>query len=176
MIYMLGRRLLSPEVLSARFSTVRTRHPRPRIRLPMLTLLALLAWPILGALIVLFLQCMTALFNPVHRRREGIKWGPVSYTVIMFLSATVFTAVNLNIQSISFIDNREYRLVFTTAVDSNELPGPPSMLLGPLGYQWSILTDALSVTLHLMFLLNYWLANGLLVGSPPDAAFTHPCT
>jgi hypothetical protein len=63
---------------------------------------------ILGILIVLFFQCMAALFNPANRRREGIKWGLVSYTVVMFSFVTVFTAMNLNIQSISYIDNREF--------------------------------------------------------------------
>ena len=36
---------------------------------------------ILGVLIVVFFQCIVALFNPVNRRRDGLKWGLVSYNL-----------------------------------------------------------------------------------------------
>jgi len=51
---------------------------------------------------------LVALFNPVNRKGEGIRWGLVSYTILMFVFATIFTAVNLHIQSTSFINNREF--------------------------------------------------------------------
>jgi len=64
---------------------------------------------------------------------------------------TVFTAMNLNIQSISYIDNREF-------------PGVEGVLPpGPIGYQWSIYSNVLTVVPNLMFLLNNWLADGLLL-------------
>ena len=95
---------------------------------------------------MLFFQCMATLFDPIHYKREGIRWGVVSYTVIMFSFATVFTATNLNIQSISHIDNREYTS-------------------GPLLYQVSVSQNVLNITPTFMFLLNNWLADGFLVGS-----------
>jgi len=51
---------------------------------------------------------MTTLFNPANRRRDGIKWGLVSYTVLLFSLVTVHTTMQLDIQSISFINNREF--------------------------------------------------------------------
>jgi len=80
-----------------------------------------------------------------------VKWGPVVYTFLMFTFATVFTAMNLNIQSVSYIDNREY------AGDDDKIPP------GPLGYQYFIYSKALSIVPNLMFLLNNWLADGLLL-------------
>ena len=108
---------------------------------------------------VLFFQCMGALFNPIHRRRNGIKWGLVSYAVAMFVFVTVFTAMNDHIQSISYIDDREFPGV--------EGVFPP----GPLGYQLFIYSDVISIIPNLMFLLNNWLADGLLVGPLFDVAF-----
>jgi hypothetical protein len=103
---------------------------------------------------------MGTLFNPAHRRR-GIKWGLVSYTVAMFVFVTVFTAMNDNIQSISWIDNREF-------------PGVEGVLPpGPLGYQFFIYHNVISIIPNLMFLLNNWLADGLLVGPSFNAALAH---
>jgi len=109
---------------------------------------------------MLFFQCMAGLFNSA--RRGGVRWGLVSYTAVMFSFATIFTATNLNIESISYIDNRNFPGV--------EGALPP----GPLGYQWSIRPTALSIVLNLMSLLNYWLADGLLVSPLVGAAFSHP--
>ena len=117
---------------------------------------------ILGIVIVLFFHCMAALLDPGNRRREGTKWGLVAYTAVMFSFVTVFTAMNLNIQSIAFIDNREF-------------PGIEGVLPpGPLGYQWFVYSRALSVIPNVMFLLNNWLADGLLVGPLFDAALAWP--
>ena len=124
------------------------------------TVLTLSVRSILGIVIVLFFHCMAALFNPINRRREGIKWSLVSYTAVMFSFVTIFTAMNLNIQSISYIDNREF-------------PGVDGVLPpGPLGYQWSIYSNVLTIVPNLMFVLNNWLADGLLVGRLFAAAFT----
>ena len=111
---------------------------------------------------MLFFNCMGALINPVNRRGQGIKWGLVSYTVVMFVFVTIYTTMNLNIQSISYIDNREF-------------PGIEGVLPpGPFGYQWFIYSKALCVISNAMFLLNNWLADGLLVGSLFDATFAWP--
>jgi len=75
----------------------------------------------------------------------------VSYTAVMFVVVTIFTAINLHIQSISFIDNREFPGVDGVA--------PP----GPLGYQLYIYSQPITIVPNSMFLLNNWLADGLLL-------------
>jgi len=108
---------------------------------------------VLGVIVVLFFQCMAALFDPANRRRGRIKRGPISYTVATFSFATVLTAVGLHLESISMIDNREF-------------PGVKGVLPpGPLGYQLLIRPTALTIILNLMFFFNNWLADGLLVSS-----------
>jgi len=154
----LRRRPRSPDFSLGRFSTVRARNRRLDARL---TALALFARFILGVLIVLFFQCMAALFNLAYRRGEGIRWGLVSYTTVMFLFATVYTAMNLNMQSTSFIDNRKFL-------------GLGGSSLGPLGYQAFARSELFNLTPNLMFLLNCWLADGLLVGHLFNAAFARP--
>ena len=115
-----------------------------------------------GILIVLFFQCMTALLNPVDRRREGIRWWLVSYTVLMFSFATVLTGTGLHTQSICYIDNREY-------------PGVEGAIVpGPFGYRFLIRPEALNMVNSLAFLLNYWLSDGFLVGNLSDAAVARP--
>ena len=110
--------------------------------------------------IMVFFKCMVALFNPVYRRGEHIKWGLISFTVAMFSSLTVHNAVVFKIQSICFIDNRNF-------------PGgdgglPP----GPIGYQLSTDPGALNLIAYFTFLFNGWLADGLLVSSLFYGAFT----
>ena len=107
---------------------------------------------ILGIIIALFFQCMTALLNPVGPTKGGIKWGLVAHTVAMFSSATVYTAMNLDLQSISYIDNRDFT-------------GDGVLFPGPLGYQFFINSNAITITADVMFSLNGWLADGLLVSS-----------
>jgi len=104
-----------------------------------------------GIVVVLFFQCLAALFNPANRRGRSVKWGLVVYTVAMFSIVTVFTAMNDNIQSISYIDNREF------PGDGDTIPP------GPLGYQLFIYSKPLTIIPNLMFLLNNWLADGLLL-------------
>ena len=114
---------------------------------------------ILGIIIALFFKCMVALFNPAHQRGEHIKWGLVSYTAVMFALVTVGTATNLHVQSASYIDNREF-------------PGIDGLLPpGSYGYQLLIAPEALSTVPNVMFLLNNWLADGLLVSSPFGTSF-----
>ena len=106
---------------------------------------------------MLFFQCMAGLLNPARRRKEGIRWGLVSYTVATFSLATAYTAVNINGQSLSFIDNREF-------------PGVEGVLPpGPLGYRW-LNSQVLSTVPDILFLLNNWLADGLLVSYLYDPA------
>ena len=114
-----------------------------------------------GMLVVLFFKCMSALFNPVYRRGEGINWGLVSFTVVMFSLATVCTAMNLDINSISYIDNREY-------------PGDGGTAPGPLGYIATVFYKAINIVPNTAFVLNNWLADGLLASFLFDAAFPRP--
>ena len=108
---------------------------------------------------MLFFKCMVALSNPVHRKGERIKWGLISYTVVMFSITTIQTAVNLHVLSISYIDNRDF-------------PGTKDVLSpGPYGYRLSIAPEALFVMPIVLFFLNNWLADGLLVSSLLDATF-----
>lgn len=100
----------------------------------------------LGTVILLFFQCMSALLDPSNRTRGGTKWGLVAHTAAMFSFVTIYTAMSLDLQSISYIDNREF----------------PA---GPLVYQLSISTQAISIVPNVMFPLNQWLADGLLVSS-----------
>lgn len=105
---------------------------------------------ILGIVTVLFFQCIGALFDPLNRTRSrGIKWGLVVHTTVMFLLLTVATAMGLNLQSISHIDNREFL--------TNQFPP------GPIGYKFLIYSKAISLVPNLTFQLNQWLADGLLV-------------
>lgn len=94
---------------------------------------------------------MDALLNPSNRK-NGIKWGLVVHTATMFSLTTIFTGMTLDIQSISFIDNRE----FVSAIGL-----PP----GPLGYQVLIYSKAIGIVPSVVFLLNQFLADGLLVRS-----------
>ena len=138
---------------------VRARDPYLRIRL---SVLITSVWYTLGVVVVVAFKCMTALFHPAYRRGEGIKWGFVCYTMVMFSLVTVLTGINLDIQSICYIDNRDF-------------PGADGMIPpGPSGYEWFIAPSALNVTPNVMFALCNWLADGLLVSSLFDAAFTWP--
>ena len=91
------------------------------------------------------------MFDPAYPMRAGIRWGLITHAAAMFAFATIFTAINLDIQSISYIDNREF---------SDDLDGFPP---GPFGYQLFISAEAISVVPIVMFYLNTCLANGLLV-------------
>ena len=103
----------------------------------------------------MFFQCMSALFDPVNRTKGGAKWPLVAHTAVMFSFVTVYIATSLDLQSISYIDNREF-----PGIDGIVPPGP-------LGYQLSIYYKAIDLVPNLMVLLNNWLADGLLVSSVP---------
>ena len=100
---------------------------------------------------MLFFKCMIALFNPVYRRGQGVKWGLVAFTLVMFSVVTVHTATDLNLLSVSYIDNREF-----PGVKGVLSPGPP-------GYRETVYFKAINIIPNLTFPLNNWLADGLLV-------------
>ena len=93
---------------------------------------------------------MNALLNPANHAGGRIKWLFVVHTVTMFSIVTIFTATYLDLHSISYVDNREF-------------PGNDALPPGPLGYQHSIFSEAITLAPRVMFVLNNWLADGLLV-------------
>ena len=107
---------------------------------------------IIGITIVMFFQRLGAIFSSTNRARAGTNWGFFAYCMATFSFVTIYTAMNLNLQSISYIDNRGFL--------GND-QAPP----GPLGYQWLIHNSGLSIVPNFMFMLNNWLADGLLVSS-----------
>ena len=107
---------------------------------------------ILGIVIALFFQCMMALLDPVNRAREGVKWGLVVHTTAMFSFATIYFGMGLNIQSLCFVDNREFA---EGGLYSS----------GPTGYKIVLYRKAISLIPNTLFLVNGWLADGLLVSS-----------
>ena len=158
----LTRRSFSLELSSVRFSMVRVGHPPPHLSTRAHSVRSV----ILGIIVTLFFQCMAALFKPIHLRGDGVRWGLVLYTVAMFSFVTMFTAMNLILQSDSYIDKRE----FWSAQGSGPGPYP----YGPLEYQSNVSCPmAFGVIPGLMFLFNYWLADGLLVSSSFCVVFTH---
>ena len=81
------------------------------------------------------------------------------HTMAMFSIVTIYTAVTLNIQSVSYVDNRGF-------------PGVDGVLPpGPLGYQYLTHSKAIGVVPTVMFLLNNWLADGLLVSPVSNSVF-----
>ena len=108
---------------------------------------------------MLFFQCMAALFDPANRKSEGIKWGLVSYAVLMFSFATILGGTGLHAESISYIDNRGF-------------PGGEGVPPGPHGYRLFIWSGGMVVTTRLMFFFNNWLADGFLVSPSLVAVFT----
>ena len=110
--------------------------------------------------VILFFQCMAALFNPAYRRGEGVRWWIVSFTGVMFSIVTIATAMNLNVLSVSYIDNREF-------------PGKGTAPPGPFGYQLVMEPKALTIIPNILFVVNDLLADSLLVRYSSDNVFTH---
>ena len=138
----------SPGTTSARSSTVRIppitqpdcdghSYPRP------------------GIVIVLYFQTIAALVSPLNRKGEKVKWGLVGYSTVMFGLATTFTAMNVRLQQLSYIDNREF-------------PGIPNVLPpGPIGWSLFMYSKALVIVPNACFIIANWMADGLLVSSAP---------
>ena len=146
----LRRRTILPELSSAQSYMVRL-----LIHLPIFVYLVLRSI-ILGVVVVLFFRCMGALLHPAHCVREGVRWGLVAYTVAVFSFVTIFTATILDMKSICYIDNRGF-----TGTDTL----PP----GPLGYDYLVSSKTVFLVPGIMFLLNNWLADGVLVSSALDS-------
>ena len=100
---------------------------------------------------------MGALLDPAGRAKGGTKWGLVVHTTTMFSLATIFTGITLDIQSICDVDNRLF-------------PGSEILPPGPLGYQILTYTKATGIVPSVFWLVNQWLADGLLVSSMSNSS------
>lgn len=125
---------------------VRERH----VRLPILTLS--IRFVNIGFVIVLFFKCIGALLYPTGPPRKGVKWGLVAHTMAMFSFVTINTAMSLYVFPVSYINYRHFS-------------GHRGLPTGPFGYQLYIYPKPISTIPTLMFFLNNWLADGLLVRS-----------
>jgi hypothetical protein len=109
-----------------------------------------------GILVVLFFRCIGALLGPTNRMKRGAKSLLLAHSTILFLFTTVGHAIDRDIISTSFIDNREF--------GGNE--GLPP---GPVGYQ-VLASSAVAPALgQVLFPLSQWLADGLLVSSASNS-------
>lgn len=84
--------------------------------------------------------------------RKGIKWGLVTHAVAMFSFITIPASMNLKTHSVSYVEDREF-------------PGAEEFPPGPLGWQFFTNHDGINKFPKVMFPLNQWLADGLLVSS-----------
>ena len=91
---------------------------------------------------------MNVLLSPVNSIQKGIRWTLVAHTVVMFAFLTITDAIFLHDESTCYIDHREF-------------PGSNIYLPGPIAC-WG--TPATTIVYYVMFPLNQWLADGLLVG------------
>ena len=72
---------------------------------------------------VAFLQCLGMLFNLVNRTKRGISWGLVTHTLATFLPVMIRAATTLDLQFISFTNQRKF-------------PGDDAFLHEPTGYKF----------------------------------------
>ena len=106
-----------------------------------------------GMLIILYFETIAALLSPFHRKGQSIKWGLVGYSTVMFGLVTTFTAMNVWLQQLSYIDNREF-------------PGVPGTLPpGPIGWSLFMYSKPLVIIPNACFIIANWMADGLLVST-----------
>ena len=79
----------------------------------------------------------------------------MAHTAASFTFVTIYTALSFLVQSLAFIDNREF-----SGAGAGDVFPP-----GPIGYQWSIRSKPISIALTPMLILNNWLTDGLLVSA-----------
>ena len=112
----------------------------------------------IGIVVILFCQCMIALFAHAGKR---LNWILVAHTVAMFSLVTIYTATSLNIQSFYYVDEREnfnIRDILT---------------YGPLYVYLAYTVKSIDLVPTVAFILNGWLADGLLVSHTPNSFAGH---
>jgi hypothetical protein len=101
--------------------------------------------------IILYFECALAILNPPSSRRGGRRWGLFAYTTFLFALGTIYTACNLRVRQLSYVDNREF-------------PGKaPSLPPGPIGYTLLLQSKPTAMLSNTSFTVANWLADGLLV-------------
>jgi hypothetical protein len=85
----------------------------------------------------------------LDRTRGPIKWGLVAHTAFMFSVLTISIVIQLNAQSVCYLNGREFPVAYG----------------GPLGYRSFVSSLGITAVFILMFPLNQWLADGFLVSS-----------
>ena len=130
-------------------------HQRSMVRrpIPRFALILSVRSATQGIVVILFSRCVDALINPINRPKGGIRWGLMVHTFTMFSFVTVYTGTTLHILSTCYINDREFL---------GDTESPP----GPLGYQVLLYTQAIGIVPSVFFLVNQWMADGLLVSSP----------
>ena len=100
---------------------------------------------------------MEALVEAVGNIRRRVKWGFVVHTIALFLFLTTHTAMNLDLLSTGYVDNRSFPRA------------------GPIGYiQVAYFSTALLVFYSgVFFPLGQWLADGLLVSRSISDSLTY---
>lgn len=88
---------------------------------------------------------MNALLDPINCKEGGVKWALVAHTTFMFSLVAIFTAINIHLLSIAYIDNREF-------------PGADRVIPGPLRYEDILSFETPSIAANVLFVLNQWLA------------------
>ena len=107
---------------------------------------------ILGIAVPLFFQCISVLLNPTNSFRGSVKWAFVIHTVALFSFLTIPVGIDLNRLFITYINDREF-------------PGNNVYPPGPIRYDLTPDIKSTNTVYTVMFPLNQWLADGLLVGS-----------
>ena len=112
-----------------------------------------------GIVMALFCQCIIVLLGHINPIKGGMKWALLTHTLVMFVFLTLPVGITLSGYGISYIEGRRF-------LGYGEYPP------GPLGYGDILNTKAVITVFSIMFPLNQWLADGLLVGpvSNPVAA------
>ena len=95
---------------------------------------------------------MGVLLSPENPIKKGVKLALVLHTVLLFSFLTIPVGIQLNVASTVYVDDREF-------------PGDDGYPPGPFGCLFFLNLEATTVVFSLMFPLNQWLADGLLVGS-----------
>jgi hypothetical protein len=105
----------------------------------------------LGIAVALFFQCLGVLLGSANPIGRATKWALVVHTAAMFLFLTTTFGVDICYEFICYINNREF-------------PGSDEYPPGPIGYDYTLDAKVATTVLYVMFPLNQWLADGLLVG------------
>ena len=93
---------------------------------------------------------MIVLLSSSNQMRKGIKWALIAHTVSMFSFLTIPAGISQNVSSVCYIDNRNF-------------PGSDVAPPGPIGCPDVLFTVGTRISFAVMFPLNQWLADGLLV-------------